>query len=62
MLVPGEGHPDRWLYEQLRHIERLLCVIALNQPIQNAATPQTKLLGEVIREVAPELASPLQSQ
>jgi hypothetical protein len=38
--VPGEGHPDRWLYESLLRIEGLLFVIATRQYGEQSGEPE----------------------
>jgi len=52
--VPGEGHPDRWLYEQLQEI-RLSCLwlllvsVAISRPTSN---PSPKAFLEESRQKA----------
>lgn len=49
--VPAEGHPDRWLYEELRTIQQLLLVVAL-QTGEHDRTYAGQLLAEAQKRVA----------
>jgi hypothetical protein len=44
MLIPGEGHPDRWIYDHLRHIEMALYALVQTARNQSNLAPELEAL------------------